>query len=116
MLRLTQEQMDVFNAPIQRRLEERVVQFLLSRAELREKAGDPDFVRAAAVQQLMPRAQRNNLTSPNDIVRYVYLSLYCDYRATGQDICQRLQIPYTGEALRQAEAHLIDILNKGGQV
>lgn len=114
MLRISQEQMDVFTAPLQRRLEENIVAFLMSRPEVLEQAGDPEFVHAAAIQQLLPRARRNGLDSPNDLCRYIYLSLVCAYRATGQDICQRLQVPYSTQGLRDAEARVVDILSKGG--
>jgi hypothetical protein len=92
--------MEVFTAPLWSGLEEQAVRFVQSRAELKEQ--DPAFLEIAC-RQLIPRGRGNGLFSANDIVRYVYLSLLADYKASGADVCQRMSIPYSSQALRAAE-------------
>ena len=111
MLQITPQQLALFTEPIERKLEDKIVAFVVSRQELAQQ-GDAEFMRAA-VQQLIPRGRRNGLESPNDLVRYVYLSLLCGYRASGQDVCQKYQLPYRSDALRAAQARAVEFAAKG---
>jgi hypothetical protein len=112
MLRIDQAQIEAFNIPHWKQLEEQVIQFVQGRPEL-QPAGDAEFLRAACLQ-LIPRGRANGIDNPNALCRYVYLSLCLDYRASGQDVCQRLQVPYSNDGLRYAQAKVIEASQKGG--
>ena len=112
MLKITESKIDAFNEPRRKAAEEQIIGFIQDRAELKE-AGDADFLRAACLQ-LIPRGRSNGLKTDNELCRYLYLSLCLDYRASGQDVCQRMSVPYTSAGLRQAHATLIDLSSKAG--
>jgi hypothetical protein len=112
MLRITESQIEVFNEPYRMAQEEQIIAFVQSRPELKE-AGDAEFLRAACLQ-LIPRGRTNGLKTANELCRYLYLSLCLDYRATGQDVCQRMEVPYSSAGLRKAHATLIDLSAKAG--